>query len=694
MDFTQIFNEIWEGQSENSIKYCFVWRIENFILHLGSTNESSSFSSPLKEGLKWELTAYLGSSYERYQEYLKLQLKHSDSQSREVDVLLRCSLLNSKEEKVNTQTSFFRMKEKQNMGWSEFIKGNSIFDEVNGLLPSGNLTIFCQIVVIDDSLEIIKPTSEWPWLEQRHTLFSEQKFCDVVLNVGDHSFKANKNILAPRSKVFAAMFDQDVEQDQYMITDMDKEVLQELLRFIYTDNVLNLSDMADRLLMAADKHELKQMKALCEDALSRTLTLDNAIDVLLYSDKCNAEQLKAFTIHFITIHSADISENEDWKSKVLSQPSLLTQLQDALALQQNFPFSNVLLSDVCHSLSQYSKVAKTWCVTKFDINDKKLYTWKINSINLHDETNRQKLESSLISIGSYDWVISLYPNGEGSLEKGYLSVFLELVTDINSNVKTHVKFILFNSKGEEIKSLNDFHIFGKYEKKKGYSQFLKRNILVKHYNKLLPFEKLSLLCEITLFCGNVKTKSGRIQNIQFKLPESRWSEEVGSLLESPKFSDVVLKAGGYTVQAHKNILAARSPVFAAMFEHDMKENKENLVEIEDMEPEVLEEMVRFIYTEQSPKLYSMAERLLPAADKYGLERLKVMCLEFLASHLTKVNAANVLVLADKLSNNKLKKCAIDFIIANYSEVKKTKGFLEISNLHQCLRGEIFQAQIS
>ncbi|UYV69892.1 SPOPL [Cordylochernes scorpioides] len=679
MDFTQIFDEIWEGQSENSIKYCFVWRIENCILHLSSTNESSSFSSPLKERLKWELTAFLdGDSEEEY--YLKLQLKHSDSQSREVDVLLRCSLLNSNEEKVNTQTSFFRMKEKQNMGWSKFIKKNSIFDEINGLLPSGNLTIFCQIVVIDDPLEIIKPTAEWSWLEQRNTLFSEQKFCDVVLNVGDHSFKANKNILAARSKVFAAMFDQDIEQDQYMITDMDKEVLQELLRFIYTDNVLNLSDMADRLLMAADKHELKRMKALCEDALSRTLTLDNAFDVLLYSDKCNAEQLKAFTIHFITIHSTDISEIEDWKSKVLSQPSLLTQLLDAFALQQNFPFSHVLFSDVCHSLSQYSKVAKTWCVTKFDINDEKLYTWKINSINLHDETNGQKLESSLISIGSYDWVISLYPNGEERIDEGYLSVYLELITKINSNsnVKTHVKFIMFNSKGKEIQSLNDFYMFERYGTKRGYSQFLKRDILVKHYNKLLPFEKLSLICEITLFCGDVKKKSERIQNIQFQLPESRWSEEVGSLLESPKFSDVVLKAGGCTVQAHKNILAARSPVFAAMFEHEMKENRENLVEIEDMEPEVLEEMVRFIYTEQSPKLDSMAERLLPAADKYGLERLMVMCLEFLVSHLTKVNAANVLVLADKLSNNKLKKCAIDFIIANYSEVKKTKGFLEMS----------------
>ena len=35
----------------------------------------------------------------------------------------------------------------------------------------------------------------------------------------------------------------------------------------------------------------------------------------------------------------------------------------------------------------------------------------------------------------------------------------------------------------------------------------------------------------------------------------------------------------FSTQAHKAILAARSPVFAAMFEHEMEERKHNRVEV-------------------------------------------------------------------------------------------------------------------
>ncbi len=37
------------------------------------------------------------------------------------------------------------------------------------------------------------------------------------------------------------------------------------------------------------------------------------------------------------------------------------------------------------------------------------------------------------------------------------------------------------------------------------------------------------------------------------------------------FSDVTLSVGATEFKAHKAILAARSPVFAAMFEHSMEE---------------------------------------------------------------------------------------------------------------------------
>jgi speckle-type POZ protein len=109
--------------------------------------------------------------------------------------------------------------------------------------------------------------------------------------------------------------------------------------------------------------------------------------------------------------------------------------------------------------------------------------------------------------------------------------------------------------------------------------------------------------------------SGQSNAIQFKVPECRLSEDFGQLFENQKFSDVTLAVAGREFQAHKAILAARSPVFAAMFEHEMEERKHNRVEILDVEHEVLREMLRFIYTGKAASLDKMADDLLAAADK-------------------------------------------------------------------------------
>ena len=90
---------------------------------------------------------------------------------------------------------------------------------------------------------------------------------------------------------------------------------------------------------------------------------------------------------------------------------------------------------------------------------------------------------------------------------------------------------------------------------------------------------------------------------------------MGNLLDSGSFSDVCLCAGGREFKAHKAILATRSPVFGAMFEHEMEESRKGRVEISDIDPDVFQELLRFIYTGTTPQLQGMADDLLAAADK-------------------------------------------------------------------------------
>ena len=57
------------------------------------------------------------------------------------------------------------------------------------------------------------------------------------------------------------------------------------------------------------------------------------------------------------------------------------------------------------------------------------------------------------------------------------------------------------------------------------------------------------------------------------------------------------------LRCHKAVLAARSDVFAAMFSHKATtESTTNEVHIRDTEPDILEQLLNFVYTDKVMKL--------------------------------------------------------------------------------------------
>ena len=63
------------------------------------------------------------------------------------------------------------------------------------------------------------------------------------------------------------------------------------------------------------------------------------------------------------------------------------------------------------------------------------------------------------------------------------------------------------------------------------------------------------------------------------------------------------------------------------------------LQVRDVEPRVFKAMLHFIYNDSLPEIdededeVGMAQHLLVAADKYGLQRLKVMCEAMLLKHV-------------------------------------------------------------
>lgn len=81
-------------------------------------------------------------------------------------------------------------------------------------------------------------------------------------------------------------------------------------------------------------------------------------------------------------------------------------------------------------------------------------------------------------------------------------------------------------------------------------------------------------------------------------------------------SDVIkFLVHGKVFSAHRKLLQAKSPVFAAMFKHKTKESRERSVEITDIDAKVFEKLLMYIYKDKVNGLETYAVPLWIAADK-------------------------------------------------------------------------------
>lgn len=141
--------------------------------------------------------------------------------------------------------------------------------------------------------------------------------------------------------------------------------------------------------------------------------------------------------------------------------------------------------------------------------------------------------------------------------------------------------------------------------------------------------------------------------------------------------------GGPKIGGHVSILAARSPVFAAMFQHDMRESKTREVVIQDIQPEVFNDLLHFIYSgrTQAPLNENTAQLMFMAADKYNVEDLKEDCVSFLLSQMQTTNALDLMVWAHLHSIEKIKDAALNFVAANGQVIFKSNEWEEIITAH-------------
>ena len=91
------------------------------------------------------------------------------------------------------------------------------------------------------------------------------------------------------------------------------------------------------------------------------------------------------------------------------------------------------------------------------------------------------------------------------------------------------------------------------------------------------------------------------------------------------------------------------------------------VRIDGVEPRVFRALLHFVYTDSLPEVdegagkVAMARGLLAAADRFGVESLKLICGDVLCNHIDARTAMDLLELADKHGCPRLKAACIKVI---------------------------------
>ncbi|KAK3198174.1 hypothetical protein Dsin_021589 [Dipteronia sinensis] len=317
------------------------------------------------------------------------------------------------------------------------------------------------------------------------------------------------------------------------------------------------------------------------------------------------------------------------------------------------------------------------------------------------------IASDTFSVAGYQWAIYFYPDGKNPEDNStYVSVFIALASE-GTDVRALFELTLLDQSGKgkhKVHSHFDRSLeSGPYTLKYrgsmwGYKRFFRRAML--ETSDFLKDDCLKINCTVGVVVSAIDCP--RLHSIQ--VPESDIGAHFGMLLENEECSDITFNVSGEKFFAHKLVLAARSPVFENEFSDAMDEDNPEIV-VTDMEPKVFKALLHFIYRdtliedgESSASSsscmpfvsHTLEAKLLAAAEKYALPRLRLMCESVLCKLITVNSVAHILALADQHCAMDLKSVCLKFAAENLVAVMRSDGFQYLKENCPSLQSELLK----
>lgn len=142
--------------------------------------------------------------------------------------------------------------------------------------------------------------------------------------------------------------------------------------------------------------------------------------------------------------------------------------------------------------------------------------------------------------------------------------------------------------------------------------------------------------------------------------------------------DIVVKVAGKRFHAHKVVLVSCCPYFEAMFLSGMTESKQTEVDLQGVEPDAFDAILKLLYTGQIHITTENVQSILSAASIFQIEHLKIACADFLKKQLAPFNSLGIKAFAEVHGCSKLVQDALKHTISRFTEVAVCDEFLMLS----------------
>jgi hypothetical protein len=274
------------------------------------------------EDTSWNVDMYIDGDAEQSKNHCCIVLNSSSACKASFSIKLVNLEHEKKSKRLGPAIHFF--KTDTGYGWKTFTTTDHLLDPIGGFLLNDTITIQIEIIILR---EIKVNGADYSMPNAMQTLLFDRSSTDCLIVFKrtmnksrvtrkrtmeeleaheDESIPVHKLILQLRSPVFKAMLSSAMKEstsNEIIICDFDYDVVKEFIRFLYLDTCDTRALEAKSLLAIAHKYEVKGLIQACELDLIKMLSISNVVELLIFADLYEANELKIKALTFIKTNS-------------------------------------------------------------------------------------------------------------------------------------------------------------------------------------------------------------------------------------------------------------------------------------------------------------------------------------------------------------------------------------------------------